>query len=72
VIFENKTLTHKTDDYDSVKQLIGEGLLAASGDVWFKARRMLTPTFHFNILRKYVEIFNEQSKVCYLNNANCL
>ncbi|VDM14695.1 unnamed protein product [Wuchereria bancrofti] len=29
VIFENKTLTHKTDDYDSVKQLIGEGLLAA-------------------------------------------
>ncbi|VDM13696.1 unnamed protein product [Wuchereria bancrofti] len=63
VIFENKTLTYKTDDYGFVRQLVGEGLLAASGNVWFKARRMLTPTFHFNILRKYMEIFNEQSKI---------
>ncbi|KAL3989565.1 Cytochrome P450 family protein [Acanthocheilonema viteae] len=63
VILENTALTIKTDDYEFLKQLTGDGLLAASGEKWFKARRMLTPTFHFNILHKYVEVFNEQSKI---------
>uniref|UniRef100_A0A0R3RM10 Cytochrome P450 n=1 Tax=Elaeophora elaphi TaxID=1147741 RepID=A0A0R3RM10_9BILA len=63
VIFENTTLTYKTDDYDFMKRITGNGLLASSGETWFKARRILTPTFHFSILRKYVEIFNEQAKI---------
>uniref|UniRef100_A0A0M3HWF9 Myosin motor domain-containing protein n=1 Tax=Ascaris lumbricoides TaxID=6252 RepID=A0A0M3HWF9_ASCLU len=36
---------------------------SASGEICFKARRVLTPAFRFNILKKYVEVFNEQSKV---------
>ncbi|KAL3986176.1 Cytochrome P450 family protein [Acanthocheilonema viteae] len=62
VIFENTKLTNKSDDYDIFKRLVGDGLLSASGQTWFKARRMLTPAFHFNILRKHVEVFNEQTK----------
>uniref|UniRef100_A0A0R3RZM6 Cytochrome P450 n=1 Tax=Elaeophora elaphi TaxID=1147741 RepID=A0A0R3RZM6_9BILA len=59
IIFENTILTHKTDDYNLLKRLMGDG----SGATWSKARRILTPTFNFNILRKYVEIFNEQAKI---------
>uniref|UniRef100_A0A915PIK0 Cytochrome P450 n=1 Tax=Setaria digitata TaxID=48799 RepID=A0A915PIK0_9BILA len=56
-------LINKTDDYDILKQLTGDGMLTASGETWFKARRMLTPAFHFSILRKYMEVFNEQAKI---------
>uniref|UniRef100_A0A915PF15 Cytochrome P450 n=1 Tax=Setaria digitata TaxID=48799 RepID=A0A915PF15_9BILA len=63
VIFENSTLVNKTDDYEASKRLTGNGMLSASGEKWFRARRMLTPAFHFNILRKYMEIFNEQAKI---------
>uniref|UniRef100_A0A915PLS3 Cytochrome P450 n=1 Tax=Setaria digitata TaxID=48799 RepID=A0A915PLS3_9BILA len=62
-IFENAMLMNKTNDYETLKKLTGNGMLAASGETWFKARRMLTPAFHFNVLRKYVEIFNDQAKI---------
>uniref|UniRef100_A0A915BBP7 Cytochrome P450 monooxygenase n=2 Tax=Parascaris TaxID=6254 RepID=A0A915BBP7_PARUN len=63
VILESTTLINKPEDYDIFKRLVGSGMLSSSGETWFKARRILTPAFHFNILNKYVEIFNEQSKV---------
>uniref|UniRef100_A0AAF5Q696 Cytochrome P450 family protein n=3 Tax=Wuchereria bancrofti TaxID=6293 RepID=A0AAF5Q696_WUCBA len=63
VILENTKLTSKSDDYDIFKRLVGDGLLSASGETWFKARRMLTPAFHFNILRRHMDIFNEQTKI---------
>ncbi|KAF2899771.1 hypothetical protein ILUMI_06415, partial [Ignelater luminosus] len=30
---------------------------------WHKHRKIITPTFHFNILEKFVEVFNEKGKV---------
>uniref|UniRef100_A0A914S1I2 Cytochrome P450 n=1 Tax=Parascaris equorum TaxID=6256 RepID=A0A914S1I2_PAREQ len=60
---KSTTLINKPEDYDIFKRLVGSGMLSSSGETWFKARRILTPAFHFNILNKYVEIFNEQSKV---------
>uniref|UniRef100_A0A9J2Q8G0 Cytochrome P450 n=1 Tax=Ascaris lumbricoides TaxID=6252 RepID=A0A9J2Q8G0_ASCLU len=63
VILESTTLINKPEDYDIFKRLVGSGMLSSSGETWFKARRILTPAFHFNILNKYVEVFNEQSKI---------
>uniref|UniRef100_A0A1I8N5X8 Uncharacterized protein n=2 Tax=Musca domestica TaxID=7370 RepID=A0A1I8N5X8_MUSDO len=38
------------------------GLLTSSGKKWHTRRRLLTPTFHFNILQKFMEIFKSESR----------
>ncbi|XP_021344613.1 cytochrome P450 4F12-like, partial [Mizuhopecten yessoensis] len=40
-----------------------DGLLLSGGRKWDRNRRMLTPAFHMDILKHYVEIFNESAKV---------
>ncbi|KAG5347293.1 C4AC3 protein, partial [Acromyrmex charruanus] len=32
------------------------------GTMWQSQRKTLTPTFHFNILQRFVEIFDKESK----------
>ena len=42
---------------------IGEGLLIAGGDKWARSRRLLTPAFHFDILKPYVGVSNTASDI---------
>lgn len=44
--------------YDIIKPWLGEGLLIAGGDKWRRNRRLLTPAFHYSILRPYVAVYN--------------
>uniref|UniRef100_A0A3B3Z9F1 aromatase n=1 Tax=Periophthalmus magnuspinnatus TaxID=409849 RepID=A0A3B3Z9F1_9GOBI len=39
----------------------GESLLISNGDVWSRKRRLLTPAFHFDILKNYIVIFNSST-----------
>ena len=41
----------------------GEGLLVANGPRWARSRRLLTPAFHFDIIKSYIPIYADAAKV---------
>uniref|UniRef100_A0A481CNL1 Phylloquinone omega-hydroxylase CYP4F2 n=1 Tax=Sus scrofa TaxID=9823 RepID=A0A481CNL1_PIG len=49
--------------YEVLKPWLGDGLLLSAGDKWSSHRRMLTPAFHFNILKPYMKIFSDSVNV---------
>ncbi|PFX16164.1 Leukotriene-B4 omega-hydroxylase 3 [Stylophora pistillata] len=51
----------KAPTYEFIKPFFGNGLVAANGNKWFRMRRLLTPAFHFEILRSYVQIFQDST-----------
>uniref|UniRef100_F6XUS0 Cytochrome P450 family 4 subfamily A member 11 n=1 Tax=Equus caballus TaxID=9796 RepID=F6XUS0_HORSE len=53
-------------DPDYMKVILGRsgyGLLLLNGQTWFQHRRMLTPAFHYNILKPYVGLMAESVRV---------
>ena len=42
----------------------------STGEKWFHRRRLLTPSFHFEILKDFLLIMNEQTDILILNLKN--
>lgn len=53
----------KGHEYNGLLPLAGNGLLISSGERWFKLRRLITPAFHFQILERFIPIYEEQGEV---------
>ncbi|KAJ0062255.1 hypothetical protein NL108_002609 [Boleophthalmus pectinirostris] len=49
--------------YDHLRPWLGESLLISNGDVWSRKRRLLTPAFHFDILKNYIVTFNSSTHI---------
>ncbi|KAL2084951.1 hypothetical protein ACEWY4_020469 [Coilia grayii] len=63
-----KTLLATTEPKDDVAYRflipwIGEGLLVSHSKKWFRHRRLLTPGFHYDVLKPYVKLIADSTKV---------
>ncbi|XP_072030702.1 ultra-long-chain fatty acid omega-hydroxylase-like [Amphiura filiformis] len=43
--------------FDMLRPWLGDGLLLSTGKKWARNRRLLTPGFHFDVLKPYAKIF---------------
>ena len=60
-----KVLKEPKDDnmYGFLKPWLGDGLLVSQGKKWFRNRRLLTPAFHYEILKPYIAVYNSCLKI---------
>ncbi|NWV95233.1 CP4B1 protein, partial [Machaerirhynchus nigripectus] len=63
-----KSILGRTDPKSSVPYKfllpwIGKGLLILEGSKWFQHRKMLTPAFHYDVLKSYVTLMSDSVKV---------
>jgi cytochrome P450 len=49
---------------------LGDGLLVANGEKWARNRRLLTPAFHFEILKPYMNVYNQSADVFVVSFLN--
>ncbi|XP_064650262.1 cytochrome P450 4F2-like [Lineus longissimus] len=48
--------------YGVVQPWIGTGLLLSDGDLWHRNRHLLTPAFHFDMLKTYSDVFSRSTE----------
>lgn len=48
--------------YDVLTPLLGNGLVLSAGELWRRQRKLLTPMFHFQRLRAYAPLENDESQ----------
>lgn len=56
-------LIKKSRNYDFFHTWLGQGLLTSTGDYWKQNRRIITPTFHFQILEQFLDVFHSNSNI---------
>ena len=45
--------------YHTIRLWLGNGLLISEGKLWARNRRLLTRAFHFEVLKPYIQVYNE-------------
>lgn len=53
----------KGHEYKALLPFVGNGLLTSSGNRWFNLRKLITPAFHFQILERFIPIYEEQAEI---------
>lgn len=63
LVMTNIKHIEKSFFYDFIQPWLGDGLLTSKGSKWHSRRKLITPTFHFNILETFVDVFEEKSQI---------
>uniref|UniRef100_A0A4W5PQS8 aromatase n=1 Tax=Hucho hucho TaxID=62062 RepID=A0A4W5PQS8_9TELE len=53
---------HHPDYVKTILASTGDGLLVSKGQKWFRHRRLLTPGFHYDVLKPYVKLMADSAK----------
>ncbi|CAL1685468.1 unnamed protein product [Lasius platythorax] len=62
-ILQNNDCLDKSTSYELFEPLFGKGLVTAPVSIWTKNRKMIAPSFNGNTLRRFFDIFVEQSLI---------
>ncbi|XP_045534722.1 cytochrome P450 4C1-like [Papilio machaon] len=62
IILSGTRFIDKQIPYTFLRPWLREGLLVSNGKKWHQRRKILTQAFHFNILKKYLRTFTEQTE----------
>ncbi|XP_055388171.1 uncharacterized protein LOC129616537 [Condylostylus longicornis] len=61
LVLNNTAVITKGLGYEFLQPHLGTGLLTSTNQKWHARRKLLTPSFHFNILQKFLETFKDES-----------
>ncbi|KAK4880501.1 hypothetical protein RN001_008647 [Aquatica leii] len=62
-ILSSNTILRKSYDYNYLHLWLGMGLLTSFGKKWKRHRKLLTPAFHFKILERFIDVFDNKSNI---------
>ncbi|GMR46869.1 hypothetical protein PMAYCL1PPCAC_17064, partial [Pristionchus mayeri] len=63
IILESNSNITKPGYYQILERWLGNGLVVRTNEKWHARRKLVTPAFHFNILRRYIPVFGEQTEI---------
>ncbi|KAI9589365.1 hypothetical protein GQX74_007534 [Glossina fuscipes] len=62
LLLSSQVYIDKASEYRFFKPWLGDGLLISTGQKWRSHRKLIAPTFHLNVLKSFINLFNENSK----------
>lgn len=71
LILSSHVYIDKSTEYRFFKPWLGNGLLISTGEKWRSHRKLIAPTFHLNVLKSFIDIFNANSKAVVEKLMDC-
>ncbi|KAK5643675.1 hypothetical protein RI129_007520 [Pyrocoelia pectoralis] len=62
IILSSHVHIDKAREYRFFQPWLGNGLLISTGSTWRTHRKLIAPTFHLNVLKGFVNLFNANSR----------
>ncbi|XP_076238266.1 cytochrome P450 4g15 [Calliopsis andreniformis] len=62
VILSSHVYIDKSAEYAFFRPWLGNGLLISTGQKWRNHRKLIAPTFHLNVLKSFIDLFNANSR----------
>ncbi|XP_033217509.1 cytochrome P450 4g15 isoform X2 [Belonocnema kinseyi] len=62
VILSSNVYIDKSSEYRFFQPWLGNGLLISTGQKWRAHRKLIAPTFHLNVLKSFIDLFNANSR----------
>ncbi|KAK5643678.1 hypothetical protein RI129_007523 [Pyrocoelia pectoralis] len=62
IILSSHEYIDKSSEYTFFRPWLGNGILISTGSTWRAQRKLIAPTFHLNVLKRFVDLFNANSR----------
>ncbi|KAF5284528.1 hypothetical protein FQR65_LT13513 [Abscondita terminalis] len=62
IILSSHVYIDKSAEYSFFEPWLGNGLLISTGQKWRSHRKLIAPTFHLNVLKGFIDLFNANSR----------